>query len=135
MKLWIDAEVLRLTNLRASAAAKPGNPGPEGSVAKLALAELNKAIYELCIDLLGADRRSSTTTTRSGAPTTSALEGAAGDRPQDVPARRGPTRSRAARRRSCATSSASGSSACPASPASTRTCPGARSPATDLTRA
>ncbi|MDH3755285.1 MAG: acyl-CoA dehydrogenase family protein, partial [Acidimicrobiia bacterium] len=30
-----------------------GNPGPEGSVAKLASAELNKAVYELCIDLLG----------------------------------------------------------------------------------
>ena len=37
---------------------------------------------------------------------------------------RGPTRSRAARRRSCATSSASGSSASPASPAPTRRCRG-----------
>ena len=51
--------------------------------------------------------------------------------PQLVPAGRGPTRSRAARRRSCATSSASRCSACPASPASTSPSPGTRSPATD----
>jgi alkylation response protein AidB-like acyl-CoA dehydrogenase len=52
-ELWIDAEVLRLTNLRAAARRRAGNPGPEGSVAKLAFAELNKAVYELCIELLG----------------------------------------------------------------------------------
>ncbi len=35
MRLWIEAETLRLTNLRASArTAKAGNPGPEGSVAQ-----------------------------------------------------------------------------------------------------
>ena len=39
----------------------------------------------------------------------------------------GPTRSRAARPRSCATSSASGCSACPATSGSTRTSPGATS--------
>jgi alkylation response protein AidB-like acyl-CoA dehydrogenase len=55
MKRWIDAETLRLTTLRASASAKAGNPGPEGSVLKLRFAEINKDIYELCIDLLGAD--------------------------------------------------------------------------------
>jgi alkylation response protein AidB-like acyl-CoA dehydrogenase len=54
-RLWIDNEVLRLTNLRAAAAARAGNPGPEGSIAKLALATINKATYEFCIDLLGAD--------------------------------------------------------------------------------
>jgi alkylation response protein AidB-like acyl-CoA dehydrogenase len=53
MSLWVRAESLRLTNMRSSQAAKLGNPGPEGSVAKLALAELNKAIYEFCMDLLG----------------------------------------------------------------------------------
>jgi alkylation response protein AidB-like acyl-CoA dehydrogenase len=31
MKLWIDAEVLRLTNIRASQNRKMGSPGPEGS--------------------------------------------------------------------------------------------------------
>lgn len=53
-RLWIDAEVLRLTNLRAGAQRKAGNPGPEGSIGKLCFAETNMKIYELCIDLLGA---------------------------------------------------------------------------------
>jgi len=55
MRLWIESEALRLTNLRASQNRKAGNPGPEGSIAKLMFAEVNKRIYELCIDLLGPD--------------------------------------------------------------------------------
>ena len=55
MKVWIDAEVLRLTNIRAGQNRKAGNPGPEGSIAKLSFAEINMRIYELCVDLLGAD--------------------------------------------------------------------------------
>ena len=55
MRLWIEAEALRLTNVRASQNRKAGNPGPEGSIAKLKFAEVNMAIYELCVDLLGAD--------------------------------------------------------------------------------
>src|SRR5205823_4596013 len=54
-QLWIQNEVLRYTNLRAAARARVGNPGPEGSIAKLALANLNKDTYDFCIDLLGAD--------------------------------------------------------------------------------
>jgi alkylation response protein AidB-like acyl-CoA dehydrogenase len=54
-RLWITAEVNRLTNLRAAANRTAGTPGPEGSVAKLAMAELNKAIYDLAMDLLGAE--------------------------------------------------------------------------------
>ena len=53
-RLWIEAEVNRLTNLRAQANRKVGTPGPEGSVGKLAFAEANKAIYAFCLDLLGA---------------------------------------------------------------------------------
>ncbi len=53
MQLWVRAEALRLTNARAANARRAGNPGPEGSVAKLAFADLNKAISEFCIDLLG----------------------------------------------------------------------------------
>jgi alkylation response protein AidB-like acyl-CoA dehydrogenase len=53
--LWIQAEVNRLTNLRAAANRRSGTPGPEGSVAKLAMAELNKAIYSTAMDLLGAE--------------------------------------------------------------------------------
>jgi alkylation response protein AidB-like acyl-CoA dehydrogenase len=39
--------------VRAGQNARVGNPGPEGSIAKLMFAEVNKAIYELCVDLLG----------------------------------------------------------------------------------
>jgi len=53
MRLWCDAEVLRLTNMRASQKARAGNPGPEGSISKLAFSTLNKAVYEWCIDALG----------------------------------------------------------------------------------
>jgi alkylation response protein AidB-like acyl-CoA dehydrogenase len=55
MQLWCRAETLRLTNARAAAAAKAGNPGPEGSIAKLALADFNKKVTEFGIDLLGAE--------------------------------------------------------------------------------
>ena len=54
MTLWSEAEALRLTNARASQNRKAGNPGPEGSIAKLMFAEVNKRVYELCVDLLGA---------------------------------------------------------------------------------
>ena len=52
-QLWIRAEVLRLTNIRASQNRKAGNPGPEGSIAKLMFAEVNKDVYAFCVDLLG----------------------------------------------------------------------------------
>jgi alkylation response protein AidB-like acyl-CoA dehydrogenase len=52
---YIDNELLRLTTQRARAAQKSGNPGPEGSVAKLAQAEMMKRMWELAIDVLGDD--------------------------------------------------------------------------------
>jgi alkylation response protein AidB-like acyl-CoA dehydrogenase len=55
MKLWSRAEVLRLTNLRANQNRRMGDPGPEGSIAKMAFADLNKDIYAKVIDLMGAD--------------------------------------------------------------------------------
>ncbi len=55
MRLWTESEALRLTNARASQSRKAGNPGPEGSIAKLMFAEVNKRVYELCVDLLGAN--------------------------------------------------------------------------------
>ena len=55
MKLWARAEVLRLTNIRANQNRKIGDPGPEGSIGKMASADLNKDIYATVIDLLGAD--------------------------------------------------------------------------------
>jgi alkylation response protein AidB-like acyl-CoA dehydrogenase len=54
-RLWIEAEVLRLTNLRAAANRRAGNPGPEGSVSKLAFAEVNQRIYEWTVNALGAE--------------------------------------------------------------------------------
>lgn len=54
MKLWSRAEVLRLTNIRANQMRKMGDPGPEGSIGKMASANLNKDIYEQVMNLLGA---------------------------------------------------------------------------------
>ena len=53
MTLWSQAETLRLTNMRASQNRRAGNPGPEGSVAKAIHAELNKSIFEECVNLQG----------------------------------------------------------------------------------
>jgi alkylation response protein AidB-like acyl-CoA dehydrogenase len=54
-RLWIDAEVLRLTNIRASQLRSRGTPGPEGSVGKVLSAEHNKAVTAFVLDLMGAD--------------------------------------------------------------------------------
>jgi alkylation response protein AidB-like acyl-CoA dehydrogenase len=53
--LWCQAEALRLTALKAARTREQGNPGPEGSVVKLASAELNQRIYEFCMDVLGEE--------------------------------------------------------------------------------
>ena len=55
MKLWVQAEAHRLTNMRASDNRKVGTPGPEGSVGKLGSAELNKDITSFTMNLLGAE--------------------------------------------------------------------------------
>jgi len=55
VQLWIESEVLRLTNMRARVLATTGTPGPGGSVGKLLSAELNKKITECALDLLGAN--------------------------------------------------------------------------------
>ena len=54
MALWIEAEIVRLTNARAKQSAVGGNPGPEGSVSKLASAELSKRVTAAIVDLEGA---------------------------------------------------------------------------------
>ncbi|MGH9084828.1 MAG: acyl-CoA dehydrogenase family protein [Acidimicrobiales bacterium] len=54
-KLWIRAEVLRLTNIRASQLRAVGNPGPEGSIGKAMSADLNKDISSFTVDLLGPE--------------------------------------------------------------------------------
>jgi alkylation response protein AidB-like acyl-CoA dehydrogenase len=55
VRLWCEAEVLRLTNMRASDLRKAGTPGPEGSVGKLYSAMLNQRIVNFCVDLLGPE--------------------------------------------------------------------------------
>jgi alkylation response protein AidB-like acyl-CoA dehydrogenase len=55
MQLWIDAEVLRLTNIRSSQLRSKGTPGPEGSVGKALSAEHNKDVMEFVVDLMGPE--------------------------------------------------------------------------------
>jgi alkylation response protein AidB-like acyl-CoA dehydrogenase len=55
MKLWIRAEVLRLTNIRANQNRKMGDPGPEGSIGKMASADLNKDVWAKTINVMGAE--------------------------------------------------------------------------------
>jgi alkylation response protein AidB-like acyl-CoA dehydrogenase len=55
MRLFCKSEALRLTNMRAAQAAKAGNPGPEGSISKLMLADFNKKVTEFSIELMGAE--------------------------------------------------------------------------------
>jgi len=53
LRLWVEAEVLRLGNLRAQALREKGTPGPEGSVLKLGSALLMQRITSLTVDLQG----------------------------------------------------------------------------------
>ncbi len=55
MQLWIEAEVLRLTNIRAGQLRSVGTPGPEGSVGKILSAEHNKRVMNFAVDLMGAE--------------------------------------------------------------------------------
>ncbi|HJQ05466.1 MAG TPA: acyl-CoA dehydrogenase family protein [Nocardioides sp.] len=54
-RLWLRSEAQRLTSERARATATVRGPGAEGSVGKLVGAELNQAVYEFCMDLLGPE--------------------------------------------------------------------------------
>jgi len=124
MQLWTRAEAARLTNVRAAEAGARGRPGPEGSIAKLQMAELNKAIYDLALDFVGEEGLlfASFAETR---PDFTTVHGGSGDLRYDY-LRSLANSIEAARRRSCATCSASGCSACPANPGWTKTSPGAR---------
>ena len=123
----VRREVLRLTNMRAVAKARAGNPGPEGSIAKLAFAEPQQVGLRV-VHRHARPGRHRRLRLHVPAPERGAARRRAGHRHASCSCARVRTRSRAARRRSCATSSASGSSACPASRASTATCRGRRYP-------
>ncbi|OBG37537.1 acyl-CoA dehydrogenase [Mycobacterium alsense] len=53
MRLWVDAEVLRLTGERLRQQASSGQPGPEGAGMKVAFARLAQAISGFEIELHG----------------------------------------------------------------------------------
>jgi alkylation response protein AidB-like acyl-CoA dehydrogenase len=55
VRMWIEAEVNRLTTLRARDLRRAGVPGPEGSVAKLAWGAMCQRLFDLCVDILGLD--------------------------------------------------------------------------------
>jgi alkylation response protein AidB-like acyl-CoA dehydrogenase len=55
LRLWVDAEAARLTSERLRQQLAAGQPGPEGSAAKLAFARLNQQISGLELELLGAE--------------------------------------------------------------------------------
>ncbi|GAB3164031.1 acyl-CoA dehydrogenase family protein [Microbispora hainanensis] len=55
LKLWVDAEVMRLTAVRLREQLAAGHPGPEGSGMKLAFARLHQELSGLEVELLRED--------------------------------------------------------------------------------
>ncbi len=55
LRLWADSEVARLAGVRLRQQLAAGQPGPEGSAAKLVFARLNQEISEFEVELAGAD--------------------------------------------------------------------------------
>jgi alkylation response protein AidB-like acyl-CoA dehydrogenase len=55
LRLWTDAEVARLAGARLRQQLAAGQPGPEGSAAKLVFARLNQEITEFEVELAGAE--------------------------------------------------------------------------------
>ncbi len=78
MTLWVRAEAARLTNVRAGDSARRGTPGPEGAIAKLQMAELNQAIYDLAMEFIGTDALQFTSYAETR-PDFAAVHGGSGD--------------------------------------------------------
>ncbi|HXW46369.1 MAG TPA: acyl-CoA dehydrogenase family protein [Streptosporangiaceae bacterium] len=55
LRLWADAEVARLAGIRLRQQLAAGQPGPDGSAAKLVFARLNQEISEFEVELAGTD--------------------------------------------------------------------------------
>jgi alkylation response protein AidB-like acyl-CoA dehydrogenase len=55
IRLWADAEVARLSGERLRQMLAAGQPGPEGSAAKIVFARLNQELSALELELSGAD--------------------------------------------------------------------------------
>jgi alkylation response protein AidB-like acyl-CoA dehydrogenase len=54
-RLWIEGEILRLTNIRAQELRQKGDPGPEGAILKLVVGEFQQRLYTFIVDLMGAE--------------------------------------------------------------------------------
>ena len=69
LRLWADAEVARLASARFRQSLAAGQPGPEGSAAKIVFARLNQEISAFEVELSGTDglRYDDWTMRRSGA--------------------------------------------------------------------
>ena len=55
LRLWVEAEVARIAGIRLRQQLAAGQPGPEGSAAKLIFARLNQEISSFEVDLAGGD--------------------------------------------------------------------------------
>jgi alkylation response protein AidB-like acyl-CoA dehydrogenase len=55
IRLWADAEIARLSSERLRQQLAAGQPGPEGSAAKIVFARLNQDLAALELELSGAD--------------------------------------------------------------------------------
>ena len=55
LKLWVEAEVARLTGLRLQQKLATGRPGPEGAAMKITFARINQELSGLELELLGED--------------------------------------------------------------------------------
>jgi alkylation response protein AidB-like acyl-CoA dehydrogenase len=55
LRLWVDAEVARIAGARLRQQLTAGQPGPEGSAAKLVFARLNQEISALEVELAGGE--------------------------------------------------------------------------------
>ncbi len=55
LRLWVEAEVARLTGLRLQQKLASGRPGPEGAAMKITFARINQELSGLELELLGED--------------------------------------------------------------------------------
>ncbi|MCQ0003534.1 acyl-CoA dehydrogenase family protein [Actinomadura madurae] len=55
IRLWCRTETNRLMSAHMGRSRSDLAAGPDGSVVKLQMAELNQAVYDLCVDLMGLD--------------------------------------------------------------------------------
>ena len=55
LRLWVDAEVARIAGTRLRQQLAVGQPGPEGSAAKIVFARLNQEISSFEVDLAGGE--------------------------------------------------------------------------------